>query len=98
VRCKLPILFIKLLYGNNPSAGHYVQANDAKIYYEVYGGATHGKKQPIVILHGGILGSTIEMANFIDSLKQNFQVIAISTRGMESQKLARYPLHMRKSQ
>ena len=24
-------------YGNNPSAGHYAQADDAKIYYEVYG-------------------------------------------------------------
>ena len=24
-------------YGNNPSAGHYAQADDARIYYEVYG-------------------------------------------------------------
>ena len=24
-------------YGNNTAAGHYVQAGDAKIYYEVYG-------------------------------------------------------------
>ena len=24
-------------YGNNPEAGHYVLAGDAKIYYEVYG-------------------------------------------------------------
>ena len=24
-------------YGNNEKAGHYVQAGDAKIYYEVYG-------------------------------------------------------------
>ena len=63
-------------YGANPEAGHYVQADDAKIYYEVY-----GKGQPVVILHGGIFGSTIEMAEFIDSLKVNYQVIAISTRG-----------------
>lgn len=82
----------KTPYGNNPSAGHYVQANDAKIYYEVYGGATHGKKQPIVILHGGILGSTIEMANFIDSLKQNFQVIAISTRGHGKSEIGSLPI------
>lgn len=63
-------------YGNNPKFGHYAQTKDAKIYYEVY-----GKGQAIVILHGGVLGSTIEMADFIDSLKQSFQVIAISTRG-----------------
>lgn len=63
-------------YGNNPEAGHYVEAGDAKIYYELY-----GTGKPLVILHGGILGSTYEMHQFIDSLKQNFQVIAISTRG-----------------
>ncbi len=32
-------------YGNNPKAGHYATAGDAKIYYEMY-----GKGQPIVIL------------------------------------------------
>lgn len=63
-------------YGNNPEAGHYVKAGDAKIYYEVY-----GKGQPIVVLHGGVVGSTYEMHQFIDSLKQDFQVIAVSTRG-----------------
>lgn len=82
----------KTPYGNNPSAGHYVQANDAKIYYEVYGGTALGKRQPIVILHGGILGSTIEMANFIDSLKQNFQVIAISTRGHGKSEIGSLPI------
>jgi pimeloyl-ACP methyl ester carboxylesterase len=63
-------------YGNNPEAGHYAQSKDAKIYYELY-----GKGHPIVLLHGGLFGSTIEMANFIDSLSVNFQVIAISSRG-----------------
>ena len=52
-------------YGNNPKAAHYVQANDAKIYYEIY-----GKGRPIVILHGGIFGSTYEMHQFIDSLSK----------------------------
>lgn len=66
----------KIPYGNNPKAAHYVQAKDAKLYYEVY-----GKGQPVVLLHGGIFGSTIEMTDFIDHLKQNYQVIAISTRG-----------------
>lgn len=63
-------------YGNNPKAGKYVQAGDAKIYYEVY-----GKGEPIVVLHGGLLGSTYEMHQFIDSLSKWYQVIAISTRG-----------------
>lgn len=63
-------------YGNNPKAGHYVKAGDAKIYYELY-----GKGKPVVVLHGGVVGSTYEMHQFIDSLKQKYQVIAISTRG-----------------
>ncbi|WP_224994724.1 alpha/beta fold hydrolase [Cesiribacter sp. SM1] len=63
-------------YGNNPKAGHYVKAGDAKIYYELY-----GKGKPVVVLHGGVVGSTYEMHQFIDSLKQNYQVIAITTRG-----------------
>ena len=63
-------------YGNNPKAGHYVNVGDAKIYYEVY-----GEGQPIVVLHGGIFGSTYEMFQFIDSLKQDYRVIAVSTRG-----------------
>lgn len=74
-------------YGNNPVAGHYVQAKDAKIYYEVY-----GKGQPIVLLHGGLFGSTVEMTDFIDKLKQNYQVIAISTRGHGKSELGTEPL------
>ncbi len=63
-------------YGNNSSAGHYIQSGDAKIYYEVY-----GKGNPIVILHGGIVGSPLEMGQLIDSLSQKHQIISISTRG-----------------
>jgi pimeloyl-ACP methyl ester carboxylesterase len=74
-------------YGNNPQAGHYVKSKDAKIYYEVY-----GKGQPIVVLHGGLFGSTIEMASFIDSLSVDFQVIAISTRGHGKSEIGTEPL------
>jgi pimeloyl-ACP methyl ester carboxylesterase len=77
----------KIPYGNNPEAGHYVQAKDAKIYYEVY-----GKGQPIVLLHGGLFGSTVEFADFIDRLKQTFQVIAISTRGHGKSEIGTEPL------
>ena len=80
-------VFYKSPYGNNPKAGHYVQVKDAKIYYEVY-----GKGQPIILLHGGLFGSTIEMTDFIDSLKGNYQVIAISTRGHGKSELGSEPL------
>lgn len=63
-------------YGANPKAGHYLNTGDAKIYYEVY-----GKGKPLVVLHGGIVGSTYEMHEFIDSLSKRFQVIAVTTRG-----------------
>ena len=74
-------------YGNNPGAGHYADAGDAKIYYEVY-----GKGRPIVILHGGIFGSTFEMFQFIDSLSKKFQVIAVSTRGHGKSTLGTGPI------
>lgn len=77
----------KIPYGNNPQFGHFVQTIDAKIYYEIY-----GKGQPIVILHGGILGSTVEMASFIDSLKQNYQIIAVSTRGHGKSEIGNKPI------
>lgn len=62
-------------YGNNPKAGHYVQAGYARIYYEV-----DGQGKPVLVLHGGGVGSTYEMTQFIDSLSKTYQVIAISTR------------------
>ena len=74
-------------YGNNPKAGHYAQAGDAKIYYEVY-----GKGRPFVLLHGGIFGSTYEMGRFIDSLSRKYQVIAVSTRGHGKSELGTVPL------
>lgn len=63
-------------YGNNTANGRYVQSDDAQIYYEVY-----GQGEPLVVLHGGIVGSIQEMSQFIDSLSQTYKVIAISTRG-----------------
>lgn len=63
-------------YGDNPSTGHYVNSGDAKIYYEIY-----GKGKPLVMLHGGIAGSTYEMADLINQFSKYYQVIAISTRG-----------------
>ena len=66
-----PNVVNKIPYGNNSKAGKFAQTKDAKIYYEVY-----GKGQPVVLLHGGLFGSTIEFADFIDKLKVNYQVIS----------------------
>jgi pimeloyl-ACP methyl ester carboxylesterase len=82
-----PNVVNKIPYGANAKAGHYVQAKDAKIYYEVY-----GKGQPIVLLHGGLFGSTIEMTDFINRLKNKFQVIAVSTRGHGKSEIGTEPL------
>jgi pimeloyl-ACP methyl ester carboxylesterase len=82
-----PNVVNKIPYGNNAKAGHYVQANDAKIYYEVY-----GKGQPIVLLHGGLFGSTVEFSDIINKLKYNYQVIAISTRGHGKSALGTEPV------
>lgn len=65
-----------IAYGNNADAGHYVQSGDARIYYEVYGAG-----KPLVVLHGGLVGSPAEMGQFIDEYSRRYQVIAISTRG-----------------
>lgn len=73
-------------YGNNPKAGHYVYVGDAKIYYEVY-----GKGQPLLMLHGGILGATYDFAQLIDSLSKCYQVIAVSTRGHGKSELGSTP-------
>lgn len=63
-------------YGENLSVGRYAQTDDAKIYYEVY-----GKGKPILILHGGGVGTPYELGNILDELKKNNQIIVMSTRG-----------------
>ncbi|MAU70666.1 MAG: alpha/beta hydrolase [Pseudozobellia sp.] len=77
----------KIPYGNNPKAGHYVQADDAKLYYEVY-----GEGEPLIILHGGILGYMDEMTDFIDRLQKDYQVIAMATRGHGKSEIGSKPI------
>jgi pimeloyl-ACP methyl ester carboxylesterase len=77
----------EIQYGNNPGAGHYVNAGDARMYYEVY-----GKGQPILVMHGGLFGSAIEMAGFIDNLKETNQVISMSLRGHGKSEIGSKPL------
>jgi pimeloyl-ACP methyl ester carboxylesterase len=74
-------------YGANPKAGHYANAGDARIYYEVY-----GQGKVFVILHGGVLGSTYDMAQFIENLSKTYQVVAISTRGHGKSEIGTAPV------
>ncbi len=73
-------------YGNNPSAGHYYNVGDAKIYYEIY-----GKGKPVVMLHGGVHGYIDEFSPFIKRLAENFQVICIATRGHGKSEIGKTP-------
>lgn len=74
-------------YGNNERAGHYVQSGDARLYYEVY-----GKGTPVVVLHGGGVGTPYEMGCIIDELRKNHEVIVISTRGHGRSEIGHSPL------
>ncbi len=78
---------VKTPYGDNLKAGNYVQAGDAKIYYEVY-----GQGAPILILHGGGVGSPYEMGKLIDELKKNHKVVIMSTRGHGRSEIGHSPL------
>ncbi len=78
---------VKTPYGDNLKAGNYVKTADAKIYYEVY-----GKGEPILILHGGGVGSPYEMGKLIDELQKNHKVILMSTRGHGRSEIGHSPL------
>lgn len=68
---------VKVPYGANPSAGHFLRVDDANIYYETYGsGGT-----PLVLLHGGLYGYIEEFGELIGELSKTRRVIAIATRG-----------------
>ena len=74
-------------YGDNLKVGAYVQAGDAKIYHEVYGAG-----EPILILHGGGVGSPYELGKILDELKKNHKLIVMSTRGHGRSEIGHEPL------
>ena len=74
-------------YGDNLKVGEYVQAGDAKIYYEVYGAG-----EPILILHGGGVGSPYELGRILDELKKSHKLIVMSTRGHGRSEIGHEPL------
>jgi pimeloyl-ACP methyl ester carboxylesterase len=73
-------------YGNNPAAGHYIDIDGTKIYYEIY-----GTRKPLVMLHGGVYGYIDEFAPFIPKLAENLQVICIATRGHGKSEMGKDP-------
>ena len=62
-------------YGSNPSAEKYIDVNDIKMYYEVY-----GKGEPLLLLHGGA-GSIHDFSYQIPELSKHYKVFAIDSRG-----------------
>ena len=81
-------------YGFNRGAGHFAPVGDTQIYYEVYGTGS-----PVVVLHGGMVGSSLEMGELIDNLVKTRQVIVVSTRGHGLSKLGnRMPSYEQKAQ
>jgi pimeloyl-ACP methyl ester carboxylesterase len=77
----------RILYGANASAGHYLEVDDAKIYYETYGsGGT-----PLVLLHGGLYGYIEEFGDLIQQISKYRRVIAIATRGHGRSELGTKP-------
>lgn len=74
-------------YGNNVTAGKYVQAGDAKIYYEIY-----GEGQPLFVFHGGGVGSPYELGRIIDALRSDFKIVVVSTRGHGRSEIGHTPL------
>ena len=74
-------------YGDNLKVGKCAQADDAKIYYEVY-----GKGAPILILHGGGVGSPYELGKILDELKKSHKLIVMSTRGHGRSEIGHSPM------
>lgn len=62
------------VYGNNPAAGHYMQVNGIKMYYETY-----GKGQPLLMLHGNG-GSINAFKEQIPYFEKYYKVIAVDSR------------------
>jgi pimeloyl-ACP methyl ester carboxylesterase len=61
-------------YGSNKLVGKYININDIKIYYEIY-----GEGEPLLLLHGN--GGSIESFTCqIPELSKHFKVIAVDSR------------------
>lgn len=73
VSCKSP-KENKIDFGSNLAVGKYVDVNDIKIYYEIY-----GEGEPLLLLHGNS-GSIESFVYQIPELSKHFKVIAVDSR------------------
>jgi len=64
----------KIDFGSNPTVGKYVDVNDIKVYYEIY-----GEGEPLLLLHGNS-GSIENFIYQIPELSKHFKVIAVDSR------------------
>lgn len=63
-----------IVFGNNPSAGHYAFVNKINLYYETYGSG-----EPLILLHGN--GGSINAFKYqIPFFEKHYRVIAIDSR------------------
>lgn len=76
ILCFSTLLFNRepLIYGSNKEAGKYVEIDDIKVYYEVY-----GKGEPLLLLHNNG-GSINVFSHQIPELQKHFKVIAMDSR------------------
>jgi len=65
----------KIDFGSNLAVGKYVNVNDIKVYYEIY-----GEGEPLLLLHGNS-GSIENFVYQIPELSKHFEVIAVDSRG-----------------
>ncbi len=75
IATNLSLMSQDIPYGLNERNGKFIDTDDAKIYYEVY-----GEGQPIILLHGGF-GYTDGFKSYIPILSKDYKVIAIASRG-----------------
>ncbi len=61
-------------YGSNKQVGNYVNVNDIKVYFEIYGAG-----EPLLLLHGNS-GSIENFLYQIPELSKHFKVIAVDSR------------------
>jgi pimeloyl-ACP methyl ester carboxylesterase len=61
-------------YGSNDKVGKFIDVNDIKVYYEIYGDG-----EPLLLLHGNS-GSIKTMEYQIPELSKHFKVVAVDSR------------------
>lgn len=62
-------------FGSNNQVGKYIDIDDIKVYYEIY-----GEGEPLLLLHGNS-GSIQDFVFQIPELSKHFKVIAVDSRG-----------------